>query len=226
MEEYWSDEDGSSVYSDDSDYTEEFERGEFDVLDEFGHLVHINGYTDSSSESDESDESDETDVEDNEEVDAYNQLSTYDQMFREDEDLVDQDKTHDQYYISSVHLQASDHIMSMVVSPRVFYKYSIKLVLKYLYVYSAMLGVPKNSIEIVRLNLLPDGTHQCILKTFWLRLFQRHWRKLYRERERVLENRMQYESLRYFECHGVYPEGSRHLPKYRGMLSMYTKSPL
>ena len=41
--------------------------------------------------------------------------------------------------------------------------------------------------EIAETYILPSGEMMCVLKTFWIRIIQRKWKKIYRERRNFLE---------------------------------------
>ena len=58
-----------------------------------------------------------------------------------------------------------------------------------------------------------------ILKTIWIRLIQRTWKKIFKLRKEVLANRCKYQSFRYREIHGNWPTSCNHLPTISGMLS-------
>ena len=58
----------------------------------------------------------------------------------------------------------------------------------------------------------------CVLKTYWLRLIQRTWKRIYREKQAALEKRKQVSSLQYREIFGKWPPGLNVLPSLYGML--------
>ena len=62
-----------------------------------------------------------------------------------------------------------------------------------------------------------------ILKTHWLRLVQRHWKKTFQLRKQAIHKRMSLYVQLHFMLHGCYPEGYKHIPTLRGMLNMYSK---
>jgi len=167
-----------------------------------------------SSDSSEFDDYTDTESEDDE-PDIYETIYLFDQEF------VESDKQTETYYITSVHLQRDTHIMAMPISCSAFFAFPFPRVLRYLYIYSGILGVPKKSIEIVKLDVLADGTHQCTIKTHWLRLVQRHWRKIYQQRETVIATHMQLSQVESVELNGKKSDNANVLPSYRGLLSQY-----
>jgi len=57
-----------------------------------------------------------------------------------------------------------------------------------------------------------------ILKTFWLRLVQRAWKRVFAERKQVYAKRMRPDSLRHREIMGKWPSSCNRLPGLHGML--------
>jgi hypothetical protein len=65
---------------------------------------------------------------------------------------------------------------------------------------------------------LSSGECVCIIKTFWLRLVQRCWRRVYNEKKRVIQRRKNIQSLRFREIHGKWPNDCNYLPGLNGMI--------
>jgi len=59
----------------------------------------------------------------------------------------------------------------------------------------------------------------CVLKTFWIRLVQRTWKRICKERKSMIQRRTMISSLNHREIHGRWPEGLNVLPSIYGMLS-------
>lgn len=57
-----------------------------------------------------------------------------------------------------------------------------------------------------------------ILKTFWIRLIQRKWKKVFAERQRVLKERCKLMSIKYREINGKWPNSCGYFPSLKGML--------
>jgi hypothetical protein len=66
--------------------------------------------------------------------------------------------------------------------------------------------------EIAETIILESGHRVCILKTFWLRLIQRTWKRIYKERCLVIKLRGCYASIREREVTGLWPERCRVYP--------------
>ena len=72
-------------------------------------------------------------------------------------------------------------------------------------------------LEIIKIYELEDGCRLGILKTFWLRIIQRKWKQLYKEKQNALRKCININALRYREIHGSF---QHHIPCHllNGML--------
>jgi hypothetical protein len=73
--------------------------------------------------------------------------------------------------------------------------------------------------EIAECIYLSGGECVSILKTFWIRIIQRKWKKILVERKEKLKLRKQIKSLIYRETIGKWPSSCLYLPSLKGMLS-------
>ena len=73
--------------------------------------------------------------------------------------------------------------------------------------------------EIIEGIYLNTGHFIAILKTFWLRLIQRKWKNIMKERENIFKKRCNQNSLRHREFTGKWPEDCLRIPQLKGMLS-------
>ena len=73
--------------------------------------------------------------------------------------------------------------------------------------------------EIIKRVILPFGG-ECvaIIKTVWLRLIQRTWKKIYSQQKEVLNKRKCLSSIRYREMRGVWPPNCSYYPTIKGMM--------
>jgi len=76
--------------------------------------------------------------------------------------------------------------------------------------------------EIAECIYLSDGSCVSIIKTLWIKIIQRTWKKIFSKRKEVIKERSTHKSLRYFEYNGRWPDGCRNLPRINGMLSPIT----
>jgi hypothetical protein len=114
------------------------------------------------------------------------------------------------------------------ITPRTYFKYENKHVCKYLDYASCSENVStKPYPEIMKLEITKthySGNLECevysvLIKTHWIKIIQRRWKKILEEQNRITMGRGSIANLRFFEMNG------RHLPKYsvlprlRGCLS-------
>jgi hypothetical protein len=71
--------------------------------------------------------------------------------------------------------------------------------------------------QIGEVIYLSSGECVAILKTVWLKLVQRCWRRVYNEKNRVIKRRKQIDSLKFRELHGKWPNDCNYLPSIYGM---------
>jgi hypothetical protein len=79
-------------------------------------------------------------------------------------------------------------------------------------------------LEIAECIYLPSYHCISILKTIWLKLIQRIWKKIYKERKRIISIRRNINSLRYREIYGKWPNNCLNYPALKGMLSKLSRS--
>ena len=72
--------------------------------------------------------------------------------------------------------------------------------------------------EIAECVTLSGNERVTILKTFWIRIIQRAWKRIFRERYNILIMRMNVRSLFIWQQTGKWPLHCRNLPGLRGML--------
>lgn len=74
--------------------------------------------------------------------------------------------------------------------------------------------------EIAECIYLETGEFVAIIKTFWIKMIQRKWKKIYKERQRILQKRCNYASIMYRELHGKWANDCLYYPSIKGMLSL------
>jgi hypothetical protein len=77
---------------------------------------------------------------------------------------------------------------------------------------------PNIRTEIAECLLLNSEYCVSILKTFWLRLIQRVWKKIYLERKNTLRKRSNPRSIFYRDIFGKWPADCLRYPSLKGML--------
>ena len=145
-----------------------------------------------------------------------------DEIAELDGDFQETEKTHGNYYIGGVqydkHTEKQLLLMS-AISPRAFFHYNHHMISIYLHemCISDINYFP--NIQVLQLDISADGCYRVIMKTYWLRLIQRTWKRVYAEKIAMIRRRGSIPALRYNETHGRYPDEMRRLPELRGMLS-------
>ena len=77
--------------------------------------------------------------------------------------------------------------------------------------------------EIGTYIILPTQEAIAILKTFWLRIIQRKWKKVFQERKNMIRNRLGLYSLYMRQITGNWPKEFEKLPCLTGMLKELIK---
>ena len=73
--------------------------------------------------------------------------------------------------------------------------------------------------EIAECIVLSSGHNVSIIKTIWIRLIQRTWKRIYNEREQIIQKRATYASIKEREITGYWPKCLRVLPRMNGMMN-------
>jgi hypothetical protein len=172
----------------------------------------INGSYDTLSEDSDNDEISEYDVSDDEEID---------EIYNEDLDYINKDKQDKKYYIGICDLTDEGIILFInSVSTKIYFKHSHDAILKYLIEYSiSYVANPK--IHIMQLHIDPNGIYKVVIKTHWIRLIQRTWRNLLKERKRVIQIRTKVSSIMNYQIYGKHPYDAMYYPTLWGMLHIY-----
>jgi hypothetical protein len=71
-------------------------------------------------------------------------------------------------------------------------------------------------LEIIQADVLKGNEEVAYLKTFWLRLVQRRWKKIYQARREMLQKRSDIKALQERQRTGQWPIGLRTLPSLHG----------
>ena len=155
----------------------------------------------------------------------------YDSIHNEDAEHFYTEKEHNNYYIGLCHSYCTPSyvhylLLSTSVSARTFFNHPYKNVNNYLYYYG-LIRVPNHNIQIMQLKIHTINgmeSYNVIIKTYWLRLIQRHWKQIYKKRLSIIKQRIQPNNQQYKSIHGNYPLHISKLPSLCGMLSTYQKS--
>ena len=73
--------------------------------------------------------------------------------------------------------------------------------------------------HIAEVIYLPSGECVAIIKTVWLKLVQRAWKRVFQQRKLVFRKRLQINSLHFRELYGKWPSDCNYYPSIYGMLN-------
>jgi hypothetical protein len=144
-----------------------------------------------------------------------------DEIAESEEDFLDTDKHHLQYYIgSAIYYPEYNSIqLDTAISPATLFYYNLNDIRLYLAEYSIcniMRSLPY--VHILQLDIRPDGEYCAIIKTFWLKIVQRAWKKQFAKKRHIMLSRGHIAAQRHFELTGTYPRELRNIPGLRGLL--------
>jgi len=125
----------------------------------------------------------------------------FDTLFEEESEHLFQEKVDKQYYIGlSTQIEGDDFlVMANTISTKGFFKFPYHKLLHYLWLHS-IIRVKQPKIDILKLIIQPDGVYTVVIKTFWLRVFQRRWKRIFRESQEKLMKR---KSLNYLKIREI-----------------------
>jgi hypothetical protein len=166
-------------------------------------------------------ESDDSNVYYQADLDA-GEYDIVDEIADSEEDFLDMDKLHNKYYIGSAIYYPEYNTIQLdtSISPSSLFSYEIDDIAQYLAQYSIcniLRTLP--CVHIMQLDIKPDGEYCAIIKTFWLRIVQRAWKKQFSKRQTVIRSRGNIAAQRHFELTGTYPRELRNIPGLRGLLA-------
>ena len=182
------------------------------------------------TESSSSDYLSESSEEDNESIESMESDTEYDseteemieRIYFHEQDFLDSEKVNKHYYIGNNKISNDKQyiLYANAVTSTIFFRFNINHIQSYLLDYSIFITKP--NIDIMQLFILDDHTYTVVIKTHWLRIIQRHWKKIYSQRKYCLNKRKQIRTLMYFERNGRYPYDCDCMPGLYGMLMSYT----
>ena len=130
--------------------------------------------------------------------------------------FLESEKTHNQYLLGSCN---NDLLFECGIDSAVFFKSSYNAISTYLFYNNLSYNInPK--IEIIQIVIIDDCMFAC-LKTYWIKLIQRHWKKAFEIKKQIIIKRKCLEQQFYFQTNGKYKPGCNVLPKLHGMLNIY-----
>jgi hypothetical protein len=148
--------------------------------------------------------------------------SVVEDIFDDEEHFIDSDYDDRKYFIGLpclMRTQLREWILQIAITPKSFFKYDYNSVMRYLVEYSVT-RIYNPKIHIMQLDISNTGSYNVILKTFWLKIIQRTWKRIYKERQKFVSNCKNPTELLYRQLHGKW-KGNK---KYTGLKGMLCKN--
>lgn len=124
------------------------------------------------------------------------------------------------YFIGNYSVHNTTLLLESTIKPNNFFRFPSDVVNDYLYHMSLTQNcIPK--IEVLQLCVEQRNqwiVYTVVVKTFWIRLIQRKWRKIYEQRQSILRKRQSINAIGYREISGKWPAELYVLPGILGML--------
>lgn len=141
----------------------------------------------------------------------------YETIFQEDQEHLYVDREDGHYYLGVHRYMHRRNLLLLIntVSAPVYMRHQHEDVVDYLQEYS-MIHIETPKIDIIKLHVLPDMSFSSIIKTYWLRLVQRHWRA-------AIQNRIRSWKTTAFQRSRELGRTRCSPASLRGLLSMYSK---
>ncbi len=73
-------------------------------------------------------------------------------------------------------------------------------------------------LQIGKIHYLKGDECVCVIKTIWLKLIQRSWKRVYKIRKLIMQRRCRPDSIMYRQFSGKWPNNCNFMPSIRGML--------
>jgi hypothetical protein len=145
-------------------------------------------------------------------------------IYHKERVFLDSEKTDGKYYIgiAALKLSCGNIIFANAISTRSFFSYEYPDIMGYLTDYSILI-LRKPGLHIMQLQMSGEQMN-VVIKTHWIRIIQRTFRKIYKQQGEVLAIRRQPRSILHFSVFGKYLNGSNHFPTIRGMLAGIKKT--
>jgi hypothetical protein len=145
------------------------------------------------------------------------EIDEEEELFIMDEEYADEYEPciHSNYYLGSYKYfpEIEEHLLMSQISKRIFYASNYYSLCKFIYWYSGAF-IEDTNVQIIQV-FLKNEFATAVLKTHWIRLIQRTWRRIYKERQQYILKRKQ---LRQIQMQQIKPMCENY-PGLRGMLA-------
>jgi len=147
-----------------------------------------------------------------------------------DEDYMYRDKNDGEYLIGNYVIlnDTEKEIVGSIISNKVFFSFEYSHVNAYL-ITGARMYKSKYRSDTHIIQIFLDNSNNTefrifsepVIKTYWIRLIQRHWKKVFQLKKEIIKKQMMMDSLKMREIKGK--TLFKNIPRMRGMLSIYRK---
>jgi len=110
-------------------------------------------------------------------------------------------------------------VLENKIHPKTFMKFDSNAISDYFFWYSRMVFSRKPTVDILQLQIDRFDRYTVVIKTYWIKIIQRTWKRVYAERKKYLEYRRRISTIRDYELGRQIPIG-RYLGLY-GLLNHY-----
>lgn len=140
-----------------------------------------------------------------------------DRIYSAESDYIDADKINLQYYIGLPGYNKAQNQLLLLntISPNTFLKYQYIDILKYLVQYSVN-RINRPNVHILQVHVDANNAYNVVIKTFWLKIIQRAWKRTFAERVQILNKRKNPASIQYRNLNGKWKYNN--MPSIRGLL--------
>ena len=153
--------------------------------------------------------------------------SDYDSDYESDDDSSDDNEFDDDLLCVSSYKDMKELIRNYTLSTRYFLKQlkesneNINIEHPILRNYLNIINIqtPFMKPQIGEIIFLKGDEAVCIIKTHWIKIIQRKWKKIFEKRKQILKNRLCINSILYWQMNGKWDENCKLLPTLNGMLS-------
>lgn len=118
-------------------------------------------------------------------------LEALDEIADHEESIPYVDCVENKYYIGCYSYYDENLLFAMRIDLSTFYKFKQNDINHYMFYCSELplnCSVTKNNLQIMKLVITEDDVYIAVLKTFWIRIIQRTWKRIYRERKEIVQN--------------------------------------
>jgi hypothetical protein len=130
--------------------------------------------------------------------------------------------TNKKYYIGCYEYMPYDNSTLLLVNKihrNTFMKFNNLSLSKYFFWYSGVSLPKRPSIDILQLHITEDDIYTVVVKTFWIRIIQIIWKKIYIKRQEYKNWRKKLETINLYALGKITPPQNIYYPSINGMLS-------